>query len=241
MVHYSYPDWKAQPWAREISQQFISGQQDEEEVNLDTIAQNIAPLPVSEAPAWKSVTDFIEKQHGAEFAFLPPSIEAGGVSPVDRGSVLHRCLEEFTRRGTYDLDRILKEFPTILSLDHAERQSFDENVRLVLKTVLEASAYAWIFTRREHSYSELPFLYTRGRSFISGIIDRVVIQQDIGFVIDYKAILINTDEDLASWIELYRPQIQIYTEAVKHLFDLKSVEGYLLFLDSNRLQLVVKI
>jgi len=241
MVHYSYPDWKAQPWAREISQQFISGQQDEEEVNLDTIAQNIAPLPVSEAPAWKSVTDFIEKQHGAEFAFLSPRIEAGGVSPVDRGSVLHRCLEEFTRRGTYDLDRILKQFPAILSLDHAERQSFDENVRLVLKTVLEASAYAWIFTRREHSYSELPFLYTRGRSFISGIIDRVVIQQDIGFVIDYKAILINTDEDLASWIELYRPQIQIYTEAVKHLFDLKSVEGYLLFLDSNRLQLVVKI
>jgi len=162
MVHYSYPDWKAQPWAREISQQFISGQQDEEEVNLDTIAQNIAPLPVSEAPAWKSVTDFIEKQHGAEFAFLPPSIEAGGVSPVDRGacSIDARRVHE---EGTYDLDRILKEFPTILSLDHAERQSFDENVRLVLKTVLEASALCMDFHTREHSYSELPFLYTRGR------------------------------------------------------------------------------
>jgi len=39
----------------------------------------------------------------------------------------------------------------------------------------------------------------------------------------------------------YRPQIRIYCEAVKEMFRLDAVEGYLLFVDSERLALTVKI
>ena len=60
-----------------------------------------------------------------------------------------------------------------------------------------------------------------------------------GFVIDYKAIVIENDEALASWKDHYRPQIRIYCEAVKEIFKLSSVEGYLLFLDSSRLEPVI--
>ena len=241
VTQYSYPDWGARPLERVLTHQRMPGQQNEPGVNMDIMVRNIAPLPVSETPAWKSVTDFIEKKHGSEFEFLSPPVEAGEVPPITRGSVLHRCLEEVTTKGTCDLDLILEEFPDILLLSSTVRQSFSKNVSAVLNAVVEAKDLNWIFARRESSFSELPFLYARGRSFISGIIDRVVIKEDAGFVIDYKAILIHNNETLDSWVELYRPQIQIYAEAVKHLFGLKSVEGYLLFLDSTRLQLVVKV
>jgi len=39
----------------------------------------------------------------------------------------------------------------------------------------------------------------------------------------------------------YRPQVRIYCEAAKELFGLATVEGYLLFLDSSRLAMTVKI
>ncbi|MDD1751219.1 MAG: PD-(D/E)XK nuclease family protein, partial [Methanothrix sp.] len=98
---------------------------------------------------------------------------------------------------------------------------------------------AWIFERRDRSYSELPFLYKKGQSLVSGIIDRVVIRDGIGFVVDYKSILIEHDEALKSWKEHYRPQIRVYCEAVKEIFGLERVDGYLLFLDSNRLELIL--
>jgi ATP-dependent exoDNAse (exonuclease V) beta subunit len=76
---------------------------------------------------------------------------------------------------------------------------------------------------------------------VSGIIDRVVIKEGKGFVIDYKAILIENDAALASWKDHYRPQIQIYCEAVKEIFGLRIVEGSLLFLDSALLELTTKV
>jgi ATP-dependent exoDNAse (exonuclease V) beta subunit len=60
-------------------------------------------------------------------------------------------------------------------------------------------------------------------------------------VIDYKSILIENAEALASWQNHYRPQIEIYCEAIKDIFQLERVEGHLLFLDSNRLELTAEV
>jgi ATP-dependent exoDNAse (exonuclease V) beta subunit len=60
-------------------------------------------------------------------------------------------------------------------------------------------------------------------------------------VFDYKAIRVENDEALQSWMDHYRPQIRIYCEAVKEMFRLDAVEGYLLFVDSGRLAMTVKI
>jgi ATP-dependent exoDNAse (exonuclease V) beta subunit len=100
---------------------------------------------------------------------------------------------------------------------------------------------AWIFERSVHSYSELPFLYKRGNTLVSGVIDRVVIRDDRAHVVDYKAILLENDKALKAWSDHYRPQVLIYCEAVKELFRLRSVEGSLLFLDSNRLETIVRL
>jgi ATP-dependent exoDNAse (exonuclease V) beta subunit len=121
------------------------------------------------------------------------------------------------------------------------RRSFISDVRSVLNPVLGRKEFGWIFERQPDAYSELPFLYKKGRTLVSGIIDRVVIRDNIGHVIDYKAIFIENDEALAAWKDHYRPQIQIYCEAVKDIFRTRSVEGSLLFLDSIRLELTTKV
>ena len=100
---------------------------------------------------------------------------------------------------------------------------------------------AWIFEHHRDAYSELPFLYRREHALISGVIDRVIIKAEKGFVIDYKAILIENNEALESWNKHYLPQIRVYCEAVRELFKLRAVEGYLLYLDSSRLEKVISL
>ncbi len=106
--------------------------------------------------------------------------------------------------------------------------------------MLHTPNFAWIFEKLDTSYSELPFICRRGQTLISGIMDRVVIQGDAGFVIDYKAIDARTKPS-AAWKAHYRPQVLVYCEAIKELFRLNKVEGHLLFLDSARLELTVSL
>ena len=207
------------------------------ERDMKLVLDNLSPVPRSETPAWKTATDYIhqEKEEAVEKLFLRSGARA--VSPLTRGSVLHRCLEEFTKAGAYDLNRIITEYPDVLALGDDAKQPFVDDAASVLNAVLNKEEFRWIFERRPGAYSELPFLYRKGHALVSGKIDRVVIMDNKGYVIDYKAILIENDDDLKSWQDHYRPQLEIYCDAVKDIFALQKVEGYLLFLDSTRLEL----
>ena len=242
IVQYSFPDWQAQ----DLSPEPPSGRQRDNEglrdgeVNIKTLLDNISRIPRSETPEWRRATDFIAQDIGSQEGTPSASNEARVVSPLTRGTILHRCLEEYTKTGAYDIDRIASEYPDIVTMGHDALHKAKVDVGSILESVLRDHGNSWIFERRETSYAELPFLYKKGHSLVSGIIDRVVIKDGRGFVVDYKSILIETDDTLKSWKEHYRPQIVLYCEAVKEIFQLEQVEGYLLFLDSNRLELVVQ-
>jgi ATP-dependent helicase/nuclease subunit A len=241
-VQYSFPDWQAQglSLATQTGRQVTRKNQRDTEVDRRAILDNIARIPRSETPEWKRATDFIAQDRGLLAGTSSTSGETAGVAPLVRGNILHRCLEEYTKTGVYDIDRIAAEYPEITTLGHDAHNNFKNNVALILESILEHRDTAWIFERRDGSYSELPFHYKKDHSFVSGIIDRVVIKEGKGFVVDYKSILIEEDDALKSWKEHYRPQIKIYCEAVKEIFRLEHAEGYLLFLDSNRLELVIE-
>ncbi len=212
----------------------------EDKIDIDALVKNLTPIPRSESLEWKRATDFIEQSREEEL--LKPVLHGEGapISLLTRGSMLHRCLEDFTTMGTYDLSRIIREFPDLETADAEAIKTFMNEADSILQSVLGQKEFAWIFEQRPESYSELPFLHKRGRSLISGIMDRVVIKDGKGFVIDYKAILIENEKALKAWKDHYRPQLNIYCEAVKEIFKLESVEGYLLFLDSARLELTAR-
>lgn len=155
--------------------------------------------------------------------------------------MLHRCLEDYTKFGSYRIELIITEYPDILTLETEIVRQFVDDAESVLGKVLANRELAWIFAREDGTYSEFPFLYKKGNALVSGIIDRVVIRGGKGYIIDYKAIFIENDEALRAWTDHYRPQVQVYCEAIKEMFRLPSVEGYLLFLDSFKLELATKV
>ncbi|HEY6012007.1 MAG TPA: UvrD-helicase domain-containing protein [Nitrospirota bacterium] len=243
VVQYSYPSWEAQDITDGLKSEPRSTTAKGKELTLDVkrVLENISPLPRSEAAEWKRATDFIEHEKEAMSPDFTIPSAMGAISPLIRGSVLHRCLENFARNGSPDIIGTMREFPEVFERDSAARDAFQKDIETVLGTVAGSPDLAWIFERGPGSYAELPFLYKKGHSLVSGIIDRVIVKDKKGYVVDYKAIAIDNNEALKTWSDHYRPQIRIYCEAVKQIFRLESVEGYLLFLDSSRLEPVVRL
>jgi ATP-dependent helicase/nuclease subunit A len=210
-------------------------------IDIQTVVDNLAPIPPLKSPEWKRATDFIEHEKETTLELASLQTAPGAVSPLTRGSLLHRCLEDYTKSGSYRIDQIIGEYPDILSLGTEIVRQFVDEARSVLGRVMTNKELAWVFERGTGAYSELPFLYKKGNALVSGIIDRLVIRDGAGFVVDYKAIFIEDDETLRAWTDHYRPQVQVYCEAIKEMFRLPSVEGYVLFLDSSRLVLATKV
>ena len=241
-IEYIYPGWKARMLPIAVPSAGPTPREHKKPgpINADRVLANIAPIAVPPSPEWKKATDYLvqEQEWSLEQVSTP---EGSPVSPLIRGSIFHRCLEEYAKTGSCDLAAIAGEFPAVRALRNEERERFLAVVGSVVSNLMGSEELAWIFHRHPTAYSELPFLYRKGNEIVSGIIDRVVVKDGRGYVVDYKAISIENDEALQNWIGHYRPQVRIYCEAVKEMFRLEAVEGYLLFVESGRLALTVKI
>ncbi len=243
IITYSFPGWQQEALTVNMPLEHPALTEQIGIISADTknVGENISPLPSTKTPEWKKVTDVLVQKDEGLLDIYPGHHPGAGVSALTRGSVMHRCLQEFTIQGAYDLDKIISEFSDLPASDSTEGRIFIADVQSVLESVLQKEDFSWIFSKKDTSYSELPFLLKKDLSLISGVIDRIIIQEKTGFIIDYKAIQIKDEEDLALWIDHYRPQVQIYCAAAKEIFRLDTVEGYLFFLDSHRLQLISKL
>ncbi|NTW67042.1 MAG: UvrD-helicase domain-containing protein [Nitrospirae bacterium] len=240
---FSYPDWQAEPLIEAMQGPLRAAQGPQEQpvvTDPAAVLGNIAPLPASHVERWTTATDHLarEKELVLELSAMR---EGRPVSPLTRGNINHRSLEAYATTGSFDLRLIAKEFPEIMALGPEERERFLADVETVLRGLMGSEELAWVFKQQPGAYAELPFLYRKGNEIISGVIDRLVVKEGAGYVIDYKSIAVESDDALQTGIDHYRPQIRLYCEAAKELFGLASVEGYLLFLDSRRLALTVKV
>ncbi len=242
IYHSAFPDWLAEKWFSPWSAAKERPQSQAVPAAFDPaiILANLAPIPASETPEWRSATDFISKDRELPLEPLPGP-QRGAPSALVRGSFLHRCLEELAITGDFDASGIVETLPDLAALSHADRSAFLDETTAVIRKIQDRPDLAWILERGRESYAELPFLYRRGNDVTSGVIDRVVLSGDSARVIDYKAILPENADRTTFWTEHYRPQIRIYCEAVKEIFGVKHVEGFLLFLDGPQLESVCRI
>jgi ATP-dependent helicase/nuclease subunit A len=239
----AHSDWEVRDAAGEIGEpasQKAERQLRAAEIDPGRVLDHLAPVPLSEALQWKKATDLLTGD-AQWFLGRPVPQAPGAVSPLTRGSILHRCLEEHARTGAADVNSILKEFPDVQELEDGLRSRFQDEIAGVLRALTESEELAWIFRPQLSAYSELPFLFRSGGEVVSGIIDRIVIREEKGYLVDYKAIAVTDEESFQSLMNHYRPQVRIYCQAARELFRLESVEGYLLFLDGGRLALTVKV
>jgi ATP-dependent helicase/nuclease subunit A len=243
ILSFTYPDWKPQTLLDERPRTPQSDMREQGQppvIDPAAIIDNLSPLPRSGSIPWKKATDLIMplKEQAAE---QNTPRDSACLSPLTRGSFFHRCLELSATTGSFDLNRVMREFPDVMALGPDERERFLADAGAVLRDLTAREELAWIFRKQPGAYAELPFLYRKESEIISGVIDRLVVKEGAGYIVDYKSVAVESDEALQAWIDHYRPQIRIYCEAAKELFGLASVEGYLLFLDSRRLALTVKV
>lgn len=147
--------------------------------------------------------------------------EPSFISPVKRGEIVHRVCELYD--NTKDVDSLIKDVLFEYDIDYSENilsniQPYIENYRKIYDDSI-----------KEYR-NELEFYYNIGKAKIFGIIDRINIKKQKVEIIDFKTNKVINKEKLKNE---YKSQIQLYTSAIKDIYDLEISKAGLMLLDSG--------
>jgi ATP-dependent helicase/nuclease subunit A len=83
--------------------------------------------------------------------------------------------------------------------------------------------------KSDNYQKEVPFTYKNNGTIFEGVMDLVFKEEDGLVVLDFKTDLLKKD-DLNSRVQHYRPQLQVYSDAIKSIFGGPPKEVILFFL-----------
>ncbi len=150
-----------------------------------------------------------------------------------RGILIHRLLELGIENGGIDqalVERIAREQG--LAPDDALLASCCDEVRALFAT----PELDWLLVDSPGHYNEVPVQYREDGRTVYGIIDRLLVDNGTVHIIDYKSHRVAQPEQLDALVEHYRPQLDLYREAVTRLWPEKQIRCYLLFTHSATLK-----
>jgi ATP-dependent helicase/nuclease subunit A len=175
------------------------------------------PLPFTVDVKWRDVTEDLDIRitHGEEWVIL--------------GRIFHRLFEEFSK-GILTPENINERTLSLLKNEFLSDEDVQKLSSIVLTDFQSLKANRHldnIILPRENSFAELPFILQKGNTVFRGRIDRVIIENNIAVIYDYKTFPVK-DEDMPLLSEKYRFQMDVYKEAVSKILSLKT-KAYLLF------------
>ncbi len=186
-----------------------------------------APLTVT--PAWREI---------APSRGVPDSSdEHGDPDGTLRGLAIHRLLQlaadqpdPAVLRDTF-LQRVANEH----GLDKTDTRLQDWWQEAM--ALLTSDTLAWLMQPGPNcrTYNEAPIQYHHNGRTVFGIIDRLVIDANRVYLVDYKSHRLNTESDIDRFISDYRPQMALYHEGVQRLWPQREVRAYLLLTQVQRL------
>ena len=118
-------------------------------VDVSAVKQNLLPVPAALSPEWKRATDSSTSPESR--ARNSSRDRACRPSLLLPGTVLHRCLEDFTTSGQYDLEGIMRELPEIDRAEGTEKEAFIAGAEAVLRSVT-GNRDRLVFERRPGAY-----------------------------------------------------------------------------------------
>ena len=175
------------------------------------------PLPFTTDIKWRDVTEDLDIRitHGEEWVIL--------------GRIFHRIFEELSK-GILTPEGIDERVLSLLKNEFLSDEDIQKLSSIVLTDFQSLKINGHlnnIILPRENSFAELPFILQKGNAVFRGRIDRVIIENNIAVIYDYKTFPVK-DEDVPLLSEKYRFQMDIYTEAVSKILSMKT-KAYLLF------------
>ncbi len=150
--------------------------------------------------------------------YAEPLTVMQGLSPLERGSLLHRCFEIL-----FQIPDSGDRLPLILG-NAVTIEECDEIMRSVnsLRCYLQNTLVPLTFKCEE------PFVWMNARgTVISGSIDLLIETKDGFWVMDHKSDQVK-EIDLQTLVAWYHPQLQAYCEALVELYPNKPVLGIMI-------------
>lgn len=236
---------------RAVNMLFITGSQNRDirDTWYERVSQNIeAPIVHGEFQAGKpdnqTEKQLEAKQHSLGVAIAPRENTKNLVTPslfnihtayksehseeetheaTERGNIIHHILYCINENKPIEFPKTLLEY-------NIETTALN-NWRSEAKALTEKPELAYLFnpSQYEQAFNEIPVLVETESEYINGIIDRLVLNQDTIYIIDYKTHSINTENILKEIADSYQLQMKKYRQSIKALYPDKNCKSMILF------------
>ncbi|GBE05256.1 ATP-dependent helicase/nuclease subunit A [bacterium BMS3Abin10] len=187
--------------------------------------EKFIPIRVEKPLIWNAVTETIDirRQHGKDWAVL--------------GDVIHRLFEDISNGVITEGDMRARAQKLLMTKGIVNKQ----NERLLsvigedVSLLQEKGIWQDVIMPRDNSFSELPFVLGSGDTVYTGRIDRVINEDGVFKVYDYKTFPVDKKE-MSYLLKGYASQLRIYKEAVKNLFNAEDVRSYIIFTHTGEIK-----
>ncbi len=129
------------------------------------------------------------------------------------GEIVHEALR-WWGPAHVDLDRLLHDLAWENGVaDEAERAPIVREAGRLLHNIQRSDIFAWLETAQK-TYSELPFIFSRGDRILHGVVDLLIQREDGSWaIVDYKTSYV-TGMPLRDHARRYHLQVGAYAEAL---------------------------
>ncbi len=155
-----------------------------------------------------------------------------------RGEIIHRILELITNECRPNRQLIAQ----VIKAEYEHHMTpvllnswLDETY-----TLIQSPSLQWLFdpTKYHSAHNEMTINFTEGKSRTSGIIDRLVINNDSVIIIDYKTHRNLNPRNTLLIAENYRSQLDMYQSGIKEIWPNKTIKKLLLFTSNAHCQML---
>jgi ATP-dependent exoDNAse (exonuclease V) beta subunit len=152
------------------------------------------------------------------------------ISPVTQGEgaifgkLVHRLFEKLD----WSQPGLLEEMAIIEGKGLGATGPMIKRAGEMVKEAINSPVLQRVIKSRSYQ-KEVPFTYKNNGTIFEGVMDVVFKEEDGLVILDFKTDLVNKN-DLNSKIEHYKPQVQVYSDAIKTIFGNPPKEVILFFL-----------
>jgi ATP-dependent helicase/nuclease subunit A len=178
----------------------------------------VIPLPDRARVPWKTVTETadIRRRHGKDWLIL--------------GDIMHRIFEGVSE-GLLSEQDIGARAEKLLGSKGVSREQAAEQTMIIekdIETLKGKGIWQGIIMPREDAFAELPFVLDAGDAVYSGRIDRIIKEDNVYKIYDYKTFPVK-DNEVGYLLKEYSFQMGIYRQAVRRLFNTNAVKSFIVF------------
>lgn len=176
------------------------------------------PIKIEKSQQWKAVTESVDirRQHGGDWVVL--------------GDVIHRIFESISKGAISEQDvlTLAEKLLTSKGVAREHKNSLLSIIENDISLLKEKGIWQGVILPRENSYSELPFILESESIIYTGRIDRVIRDNGIYRVYDYKTFPVN-EKEIEYLLKAYSSQLGIYRKAIRQLFKVEKVQSFIIF------------